>query len=84
MFSFLLASCLASTGECTPMTKTGNNFQTFKECNDQAAEAARYNPTSGGNGIRFGSGEVLSMVGPCIPAEKAQQIEDLHIPKAKR
>lgn len=76
--------CIASTGECLPMTKSGYDFATFKECNDQAAETARYNPTSSASGIGFSSGGVLSMVGPCIPSDKAQAIEDMHIPKAKR
>ncbi|MBD8091986.1 hypothetical protein IFT48_18480 [Pseudomonas fluorescens] len=57
------------------MTKSGNDFATYKECIDQAAENARNN---------MPGKEVFHMVGPCIPSDKAQAIEDMHIPKAKR
>lgn len=75
VFSFLVSMCMASTGECLPMTKTGGDFPTYKECIDQAAENARN--TMPGK-------EVFHMVGPCVPSEQAQHIEDIHIPKTKR
>lgn len=65
MFSYVFAICVASTGQCHPLAKEGNNYPTMAACTAALMEDART--------ARM-EDDLVPVLGPCMSSDAAQVI----------